>query len=175
MSTPPPRPLPSGPRPRRLDKHVVIDLVHTGGDRFARAIEHRVERPRPLPLEVLTRGPVVRFEGARIGPPLEVVAQLMRERLPRLLAPVEIPAPPERRERAVIEHDPRLQVRAGPAPLEGNAFPKRVDVAPHRIGHGLGAHLHRYHSLEIRWRYVLQEPRDQLPKVIQPHGRPTRP
>src|SRR2546427_12595916 len=79
----------------------------------------------------------------RVAPPLEVVAQLVRQCLPRFVAPIERTEPRQRDERPVIQHDTRLQVPPRPGPLEGDAFAERVHVASHGMRYGLGAYLDR--------------------------------
>ena len=98
-----------------------------------------------------------------------MVAQLVGERLPRLLAPIEATHPGQRREGAVVEHDAGLEVGAVATPFERNALAQRVDVAPKGVRHGLGAHLDQHHPIEVRRRDLPQEPLDELPEVIEPH------
>src|SRR5439155_7506345 len=94
-----------------FDEHVVVHLVDARGYRFSRAIERGVERLSVMPREVLLRRRVVRLEGRDVGPPLEVMAELVGQRVPGLAAPIEV-APleaRESRERAVVQHDPGLR------------------------------------------------------------------
>src|SRR5256886_9976182 len=112
--------LPAAPLP--LHEHVVIDLPDARIDPFARAVEPGIERLALVALEVLLCRPIVRLECPGVGAPLEVVPQLVRERLPRLRAPVEVAQPGEGGERAVIQHDARLQVGAAAAPAERDAL-----------------------------------------------------
>src|SRR2546426_1234799 len=100
-----------------------------------------------------------------------MVTQLVGERLPRVLAPLVVAPPGERREGAVVEDDAGLEIGAVAAPFERNALAQGVDVAPNGVGHGLGAHFHRHDPVEICRRHLLQEPLDELLEIIEPHKR----
>src|SRR2546428_1551733 len=152
-----------------LDKHVLLDLIDPVGDLLARVVEERVERLPLLAREILLRRPIVGLERTGVRAQFEMVAQLVGERLPRLLAPIEATHPGQRREGAVVEHDAGLEVGAVATPFERNALAQRVDVAPNRVRHGLGAHLDHHHPIEVRRRDLPQEPLDELPEVIEPH------
>src|SRR5207245_9841416 len=95
-----------------LDEDVFLDLVDPIGDLFARAVEHRVERLPLLAREVLLGRPIVGLERTGVRAPFEMVTELVGERLPRLLAPLEVAPPGERREGAVVEDDAGLEVGA---------------------------------------------------------------
>src|SRR5512144_2234372 len=155
-----------------LDEHVVVYLEGPGTQLLAITVEHRVERLSLVPGEILLRGPVVRFERGDVGLPLEVMAQLVGQRLPGLLAPVEIAEAGERLERSVIENDTGLQAGAGAAPLERDTLAQRVDVATQRMRDGLGADLDLHDpALELR-RTVRLQPPHQCAEVIQSHSSP---
>src|SRR5713226_6112047 len=154
-----------------LDEHVVLDLIDPVGDLLTRAVEHRVERVALLAREILLGRPIVGLERTGVRAPFEMVAQLVGERLPRLLAPVEVAQPGERRERSVVEDDAGLEVGAVATPFERDALAQGVDVASNGMRHGLEAHLDHHHPIEVRRRDLLQEPLDEQPEVIEPHKR----
>src|SRR5439155_1446842 len=64
----------------QFHKHVIFDLEHMRRDLVAVAVEHGIERLPVVAREVLLRGPVVGLQRREIGPPLEVVAQLVGQR-----------------------------------------------------------------------------------------------
>src|SRR2546422_11591635 len=70
-----PHPFPHSPFP--FDKHIVIHLVDAVRNLLARPVEGRIERLAVTPSEVLLGGPVEGFEGRLVGPPLQVVAELV--------------------------------------------------------------------------------------------------
>ena len=162
---------PRGP----LDEHVVIDFPDLRVNPLTRPVERGIERLPLVAFEVLLRSPVIGLERGRVGAPLQVVPQLVGERLPRLVAPVEVAQASEGGERAVVEHDARLQVGSAAAPLERDALAQRIDVPAHGVRNALGAHLDRHRPLEIRCRHLLQQAVDEPAEVIQPHSRTTTP
>src|SRR6266550_629818 len=104
-----PVPRPSSPVP--LEEYIVVDLIHARCHLLARSVEGWIE-PLPIPpREVLLRGPIVGLERRDVGAPLEVMAELVRQRIPCLAPPVEVALieASERGERAVVQDDPGLQ------------------------------------------------------------------
>src|SRR5882762_2856445 len=105
--------------------------------------------------------PVVRVDSIYVRPPFEVMTQLVGERFPGLLAPVEVPEPGEARERAVVEDDPRVQIGAAAAPLERHAFAESVDITVDGMRKGFGAHIDGDNSVaELGW-HLASEAIDQ--------------
>src|SRR3989475_5025298 len=87
--------------PRRtFHEYVVIHLIDTGRQLLSGPVEDGIKRVALVALEVFFRGPVVRLESVEVGTPFQVVKQLVGERFPRLLAPVDGAEPSEARERA---------------------------------------------------------------------------
>src|SRR5213592_2421209 len=144
----------------RLDEHIVVDFPDAVVERLSRPEEGRIERVALVPREVLLGDPVVCGKGVHVRTPFEVMTQLVGERLPGLLAPVEVAEPGEARERAVMEDDPRVQIGPAPAPLERHALTQRVDVAVHRMGERLVADVHCHHPAEVLGRNVLEKALD---------------
>src|SRR5690606_17241510 len=122
------RPLPVRP----VQEVVLLDSVPAPAPRLAGTEEQRVERLALPPLEVLVRRVVHRHQRVLRGERFEVVLELVRQRLPQLVLPVEpLVQPGEPQERAVIQHDhgPR-RVRSavvGEVVLR-DALAERVDV-----------------------------------------------
>src|SRR6266700_3593694 len=157
--------------PRRtFHEYVVIHLIDTRRKLLSGPVEDRIKRLALLPCEVLLGGPVIRRERIHVRTPLEVMTQLVGERFPGFLAPVEVAQPGKARERAVVEDDPRVEIGPAAAPLERHALTQGVDVAVDRMGEGLGADVHRHHpAREFRWDLALQS-RDERSELIQPHN-----
>src|SRR2546426_9489235 len=83
-----------------------------------------------MPRKVLLRGPVVHLECVHMGSELEMMAQLVGERVPRFGTPIEIGTfASERLERSVEQHDARLQVGSVAGPGERDTFAERVHIA----------------------------------------------
>src|SRR5207245_4095173 len=86
--------------PRRtFHEYVVIHLIDTRRKLLSGPVEHRIKRLALVALEVFVRGPIVRLESVEVGTPFQVVTQLVGERLPGFLAPVEVAQPGKARER----------------------------------------------------------------------------
>src|SRR5439155_14526203 len=139
---------------------------------FPRPVEQRVEGLTLVALEVLLRRPVVRLEAGYVRAPFEVVAQVVRERLPSLGAPVEVAEPRQGRERAVIQDGPRLQIGPVAAPFERDALTQRVDVAAARMRHDLGSHFDCHYTVRELCGHLAGETVDHHAKVIEPHPFP---
>src|SRR2546427_11992548 len=123
--------------PRRtFHEYVVIHLIDTRRKLLSGPVEHRIKRLALVALEVFFRGPIVRLESVEVGTPFQVVTQLVGERFPGFLAPVEVAQPGKAHERAMVEDDPRVQIGPAAAPLERHALTQGVDVAVHRMGEG---------------------------------------
>src|SRR5207302_10923821 len=60
---------------------------------------YRIKRLALVALDVFFRGPIVRLESVEVGTPFQVVTQLVGERFPGFLAPVEVAQPGKARER----------------------------------------------------------------------------
>src|SRR6266496_1405858 len=157
--------------PRRtFHEYVVIHLIDTRRKLLSGPVEDRIKRLALVAAEVFFRGPIVRLESVKVGTPLEVMTQLVGERFPGFLAPVEVAQPGKARERAVVEDDPRVEIGPAAAPLERHALTQGVDLAVHRMWEGLGADVHRHHpACEFRWDLALQS-RDERSELIQPHN-----
>src|SRR5204863_8729941 len=92
---------------------VVVDFIDARGQRLSRAVKGGVERLPLLTGEVLLGRPVVGLERLDVGPPFQVVAQLVGQRLPGLVTPLELRGEPGQRcEGAGMEDHSRLQVGA---------------------------------------------------------------
>src|SRR4051812_38381928 len=98
----------------------------------------------------------------------EMMAQLVRQGLPRLATPIERRiAARERLKRSVEQHDARLQIGSVAAPVERHAFAERVDAAVHGVWDGLGTHFDIGDAArELRGDFVLQTI-DQGPKFFE--------
>src|SRR2546425_9937798 len=100
--------LPHEPDPLLLlhypsDEDIVFHLVNAGRHFLAGAVEDRIERLALLAGEVLLGGPVIGLESGDVGPPFQMVAQLVRQRLPRLVTPIERTELGQRGKGAVVE------------------------------------------------------------------------
>src|SRR6266550_2631394 len=122
-----------------FEKHIVIDLEDPLRDPLARPIEHRIERLSFVSRDVLLRCPVIRLQRVDMSAELDMMAQLVGQRVPCFGAPIEIGALAGKRpERAVKQHDARVQVRAVAGPGERNTLAECVHVAVHGIGNRFG-------------------------------------
>src|SRR5690606_14461245 len=75
---------------RLLEEVVLLHLVPALPQPFPRPVEQRVERLALAPLEVLVRRVVHGYQAGLRGERFQVVLQLVRQRLPQLLVPVEL-------------------------------------------------------------------------------------
>src|SRR2546427_4284267 len=121
IPSPVPHEIPLLPAPGSLlpvDEDIVVDLPDAVVECLSRPEEARIEWVAFVPREVLLGSPAVRAEGIQVRTPFEVMPQLVGERLPGLLAPVEVAEPCEARERAVIEENARMEISPAAAPFE---------------------------------------------------------
>ena len=92
-----------------IEKDVVFDTVRAVRHDFPLKEKPRVEVLAVMPREVLLDRPVEVFEIRRPGAPFEMMPELVSQRLPRLLAPIESGREVgEGRERAVVQDDTAL-------------------------------------------------------------------
>ncbi len=145
--------------------------MHARRRGLPRQEEERVEPLPLLPGEVLLRGAVEVLQVGGAGAPLEVVAELVGQRVPRLLPPVEAGREPgQRREGPVVEDDAALHRVGRVAVVERDALAQGVDLRPGGVRQGAGGDDHLGHPLEEVGRDLLAQPADQGAEVVQPHG-----
>jgi hypothetical protein len=157
-----------------VNEYIVLDPVGSAGFQFAAEKECRVEGLAIVTGEIMFDCPVKVLQIGCARAPFQVVAELVGQRLPGFLPPVESALQlGQRRERTMVENDPALHAFHSAPDLDRqwNAFAQRKNFRSLGVGHRSGGYDDLRNTIQEIRRHLFGEASDHGFEVAEPHCR----